>query len=124
VSKAPSEQHVSLDNQKPVRTFWLPAFRFLGLRASAHDKIEQRFLLIVFALFVRFCEGDLALRLRDHPQKRFIMSLIKDLREKPSNLSVGSKYTAMNGFLYLATGALLIAWPGALETAPPSPLEL
>jgi hypothetical protein len=52
------------------------------------------------------------------------MSLIKDLLAKPPHLSTGSKYTAMNGFLYLATGALLIAWPGALETAPPSPLEL
>ena len=44
------------------------------------------------------------------------MSLIKDLLEKPSNLSTGSKYTAMNGFLYLGTGALLIAWPGAIQT--------
>jgi hypothetical protein len=44
------------------------------------------------------------------------MSLIKDLLEKPTNLSTGSKYTAMNGFLYLGTGALLIAWPGAIQT--------
>ena len=44
------------------------------------------------------------------------MSLIKDLLEKPAILSVGSKYTAMNGLLYLATGALLIAWPGAVQT--------
>jgi len=44
------------------------------------------------------------------------MSLINDLLEKPSSLSVGSKYTAMNGLLYLGTGALLIAWPGAVQT--------
>ncbi len=44
------------------------------------------------------------------------MSLISELLEKPSNLSVGSKYTVINGFLYLATGALLIAWPGAVQS--------
>jgi hypothetical protein len=44
------------------------------------------------------------------------MSLIKDLLEKPANLTIASKYTAVNGFLYLGTGALLIAWPGAVQT--------
>ena len=44
------------------------------------------------------------------------MSLIKDLLEKPPNLSTASKYTAMNGVLYLATGALFIAWPGVVQT--------
>ena len=44
------------------------------------------------------------------------MSLINDLLEKPPNLSAGSKYTAINGLLYLGTGALLIAWPGAVQT--------
>jgi hypothetical protein len=44
------------------------------------------------------------------------MSLIKVLLEKPPHLSSGSKYTAMNGLLYLGTGALLIAWPGAIQT--------
>jgi hypothetical protein len=44
------------------------------------------------------------------------MSLIKDLLEKPSNLPTGSKYTAVNGLLYLGTGALLVAWPGAIQT--------
>jgi hypothetical protein len=44
------------------------------------------------------------------------MSLIKDLLEKPPNLSTASKYTTMNGVIYLATGALFIAWPGVVQT--------
>jgi len=44
------------------------------------------------------------------------MSLIKELLEKPGRLSTGSRYTAMNGFVYLAIGALLIAWPGVIQT--------
>jgi hypothetical protein len=44
------------------------------------------------------------------------MSLIKDLFEKPSSLSTASKYTVMNGVVYLACGALLIAWPGVTQT--------
>jgi hypothetical protein len=44
------------------------------------------------------------------------MSLIKDLLEKSPSLSTASKYTAMNGFLYLGTGALFIAWPGVVQT--------
>ena len=44
------------------------------------------------------------------------MSLIKDLLEKSSNFSIASKYTAVNGILYLGTGALLIAWPGVTQT--------
>jgi hypothetical protein len=43
------------------------------------------------------------------------MSLIKDLLEKPSNLPTASKYTVMNGLIYLGTGALLIAWPGVTQ---------
>lgn len=44
------------------------------------------------------------------------MSLIKDLLEKPPILSTASKYTTMNGFIYLGCGALLIAWPGSTQT--------
>jgi hypothetical protein len=44
------------------------------------------------------------------------MSLIKDLLEKSPNLSAGSKYTVVNGLLYLGMGALLIVWPGAIQT--------
>ena len=39
-------------------------------------------------------------------------SLINDLLDKPANLSAASKYTAMNGLIYLAGGVLLIVWPG------------
>jgi hypothetical protein len=44
------------------------------------------------------------------------MSLIKDLLQKSPNLSAGSKYTEVNGLLYLGMGALLITWPGAIQT--------
>ena len=44
------------------------------------------------------------------------MSFIGDLLEKPLNLSIASKYTAMNGFIYLGLGSLFIFWPGAVQT--------
>ena len=44
------------------------------------------------------------------------MSFFNDLLEQPANLSTASKYTVMNGFIYLALGALLIVWPGAVQT--------
>ena len=44
------------------------------------------------------------------------MSLFTDLLEKPSNLSTPSKYTVMNGALYLGAGVLMIAWPGMVQT--------
>ncbi len=44
------------------------------------------------------------------------MSLIADLKESPPNLSTSSKYTALNGIIYLASGALLMIWPGAVQT--------
>jgi hypothetical protein len=43
------------------------------------------------------------------------MSLIKDLLEQPPNLSAGSRYTVMNGVIYLGAGALLLAWPGVTQ---------
>ncbi|WP_457108097.1 hypothetical protein [Methylobacterium sp. P5_C11] len=43
------------------------------------------------------------------------MSLIQELLATPSNVSSTSKYTAMNGAIYLAAGALLIVWPGATQ---------
>jgi hypothetical protein len=42
--------------------------------------------------------------------------LIDDLLAKPATLSRASKYTVMNGVLYLCAGALLVAWPGATQT--------
>ncbi len=44
------------------------------------------------------------------------MTLIRDLLDKPATLSAASRYTAMNGFVYLGCGALLVAWPGATQT--------
>jgi hypothetical protein len=43
------------------------------------------------------------------------MSLIRTLLEKPTNLSIASRYTVMNGIVYLSAGALLILWPGAVQ---------
>lgn len=43
------------------------------------------------------------------------MSLGQELLATPRNLSAASKYTAMNGVIYLAAGALLMAWPGATQ---------
>jgi hypothetical protein len=43
------------------------------------------------------------------------MSFMRDLLEKPADLSTASKYTAMNGYIYLALGALFIVWPRAVQ---------
>jgi len=43
------------------------------------------------------------------------MSLIETLLEKPANLAIASKYTAMNGIVYLSAGAVLILWPAAVQ---------
>jgi len=44
------------------------------------------------------------------------MSLLSTLRETPAILSPASKYTVVNGLIYLSLGALLIVWPGAVQT--------
>ena len=44
------------------------------------------------------------------------MSFMNDFLEVPANLSAASKYTAMNGCIYLGLGALFILWPGAVQT--------
>jgi hypothetical protein len=44
------------------------------------------------------------------------MPLIKALLEKPRSLTTASKYTTVNGFIYLAVGCLLIVWPGVAQT--------
>ena len=38
------------------------------------------------------------------------------LRDSPAHRSTASKYTSLNGLLYLASGGLLIAWPGVVQT--------
>jgi hypothetical protein len=43
------------------------------------------------------------------------MSLINELLARPPNLPTMSKYTALNGVIYLAAGAMLVAWPGATQ---------
>lgn len=44
------------------------------------------------------------------------MALIKTLLAKPASLTAASKYTALNGFIYLMIGFLLIVWPGVTQT--------
>lgn len=44
------------------------------------------------------------------------MSFMSDLLAQPANLSIASKYSVMNGYIYLGAGALLIVWPGAVHT--------
>ena len=44
------------------------------------------------------------------------MSLIKDLLERPFDQAITSKYTAMNGWIYLGIGAVLVIWPGIVQT--------
>ncbi len=43
------------------------------------------------------------------------MTLFRDLLAKPASLSAASKYSVMNGFVYLALGALFIVWPGSVQ---------
>lgn len=43
------------------------------------------------------------------------MSLLKTLMQTPGRLSTASRYTVLNGWIYLGAGAFLIAWPGMLQ---------
>jgi hypothetical protein len=44
------------------------------------------------------------------------MSFFSDLLEKPASLSAASKYSVVNGYVYLALGAMFIVWPGSVQT--------
>ena len=44
------------------------------------------------------------------------MSLIKDLLERPFDQAIPSRYTAMNGLIYLGAGTLVLVWPGMVQT--------
>jgi hypothetical protein len=44
------------------------------------------------------------------------MTFINDLLEKPSGLTTASRYTALNGVIYLIAGATLVVWPGVVQT--------
>jgi hypothetical protein len=47
---------------------------------------------------------------------QYVTNLINDFREGTTNSSTASKYTAINGLIYLAGGMLLIVWPGLTQT--------
>lgn len=53
---------------------------------------------------------------RSSPRAESGMSLIKSLFEKNSNLSTASRFTTLNGVLYIGSGVLLVAWPGVAQT--------
>ncbi len=44
------------------------------------------------------------------------MSILAALRESPADLSRASAFTWMSGVFYLATGVLVMAWPGVAQT--------
>lgn len=44
------------------------------------------------------------------------MSLISDLRQRPANLSVASRFTSTSGLLYMTVGLMLLAWPDSVQT--------
>ena len=44
------------------------------------------------------------------------MSLMKEIIGHPAGLPIAWKYTAMNGLVYLGSGALMIIWPGVVQT--------
>ena len=44
------------------------------------------------------------------------MNLIRDLVEKPPKLTTASRYTVLDGVVYLIAGATLIVWPGVVQT--------
>jgi hypothetical protein len=46
----------------------------------------------------------------------YSMSLIEDLLERPFDQAITSKYTAMNGLIYLGVGTLVLIWPGMVRT--------
>ena len=43
------------------------------------------------------------------------MSLIAALKESPPNLATSSKFTSLNGLLYMAAGLLVMVWPGVVQ---------
>ncbi|MBL8018075.1 MAG: hypothetical protein JNM27_00295 [Leptospirales bacterium] len=44
------------------------------------------------------------------------MTILKALFEKPANLSAASRFTALNGVLYIASGLVLVVWPGIAQS--------
>ena len=44
------------------------------------------------------------------------MSLFGALCQSPQDLSAASRFTALNGIVYMGAGMLLLIWPGAVQT--------
>ncbi len=44
------------------------------------------------------------------------MSLFEALSEAPERLNWASRFTILNGLLYMGSGLLMLAWPGAVQT--------
>ena len=44
------------------------------------------------------------------------MSLLADLAEAPADLPTPSRFTALCGFFYAASGLVLLSWPGIVQT--------
>jgi hypothetical protein len=44
-----------------------------------------------------------------------LSGLVSELLKKPTTLSNGSQYTAVNGLIYFSGGVLLILWPGMTQ---------
>ena len=80
-----------------------------ALHMSAYDPKRTFFAILPVGLM--FSAAMLAV-----DEMQYIFSLINDLLEKPTNLSTASKYTAINGLIYLAAGVLFIVWPGSTQT--------
>lgn len=43
------------------------------------------------------------------------MPLLRDLLAVPARLPAASRYTIVNGFLYLASGLVFVVWPAAVQ---------
>jgi hypothetical protein len=44
------------------------------------------------------------------------MSFMSDLLYKPADLGTDAKYSVLNGLIYMVLGAVLIVWPGVVQT--------
>jgi hypothetical protein len=42
--------------------------------------------------------------------------IIEKLLDRPAELPFASRYTIVGGLIYLSSGALLVVWPGAVQT--------
>jgi uncharacterized protein YjeT (DUF2065 family) len=47
---------------------------------------------------------------------QYVINLFNDLLAKPTKLTISSKYTELNGLIYLLVGVLLVIWPRLAQT--------